>query len=60
MNTKPQAGWAKWKCNKCGQIVDRDLGWRTWIPSLCLETGDFGRLYRISAPTKKSTKKKTQ
>lgn len=41
-------GVADYKCNKCGKVVERDLGMRTWVKSLCGETGEYTRLYRIS------------
>jgi len=45
-------GIADFKCNACGRIVQRDLGWKTWTPSYCGSTGCKARLYRISAPSK--------
>jgi PHP family Zn ribbon phosphoesterase len=60
MKSKQQTGWAKWKCNKCHRIFDKDLGCRTWVKTLCGENVSFGRLYRISEVTKKAPKKKNQ
>ena len=41
---------ARWKCNKCGKVVSRNLGWKLWTPSYCEQTGQMARLYRVSAP----------
>ncbi len=46
-------GSARWKCNKCGKLVTRKLGWKLWTPSYCEQTGTMARLYRVSAPNKK-------
>ena len=46
-------GVADWKCNKCGMVVQRDLGLKTWTPSYCEKTGKHARLYRISSPNNK-------
>lgn len=43
-------GVAYFKCNACGAVVRRQLGWKTWHPSFCKATGKNARLYRISAP----------
>jgi hypothetical protein len=48
-------GVAEFRCNACGKIYKRDLGWKTWTPSFCEETGKKARLYRISAPIKKDS-----
>lgn len=42
---------ALFKCNACGEVVTRQLGWKLWTKSLCTKTGKMARLYRISAPT---------
>ncbi len=42
--------YAKYKCNKCGKVVFRNLGWKVWTTSFCEETGLDARLYRISTP----------
>lgn len=49
MKEKPNR-FAKYKCNACGKIVLRDLGWKQWTKSYCESTGKHARLYRISAP----------
>jgi len=41
---------AKFKCNQCGKVVVRKLGWKVWTVSFCESTGRNARLYRISAP----------
>ena len=46
------AGYAKFRCNKCKEIVTRNLGWKHWTPSFCEKTGLDARLYRITAPAK--------
>ena len=43
-------GVAKFRCNACGGICERDLGWKVWTPSFCEKKGKNARLYRISAP----------
>ena len=43
-------GIARFKCNKCGKVVERRLGWKLWTKSFCRSTGQEARLYRISAP----------
>ena len=45
-------GYAKFRCNKCKEIVTRNLGWKHWTPSFCEKTGLDARLYRITAPAK--------
>ena len=45
-------GIADFKCNACGAVVQRDLGWKTWTPSYCGGRDRAARLYRISAPSK--------
>jgi ribosomal protein L37AE/L43A len=42
--------FAKFKCNKCGKIVMRSLGYKVWTNSYCKATGMNARLYRISEP----------
>lgn len=52
------SGTADFRCNACGRIMKRDLGWKLWTPSYCGKTGRNARLYRISAPSPpKQTKK---
>ena len=46
----PATGSAEWRCNKCGIVVRREYGWRTWVKSFCALKGKDARLYRISAP----------
>ena len=50
MPTGRWKGEADWKCNACGEVVRRDLGWKVWTPSFCEATGRQARLYRVSAP----------
>ena len=45
-------GIADFRCNACGTVVQRDLGWKAWTPIYCGGTGRKARLYRISAPSK--------
>ena len=45
-------GYAKFRCNKCKEIVTRNLGWKYWTPSFCEKTGLDARLYRITTPAK--------
>lgn len=45
-------GIADFKCNACGKIYQRDLGWKVWTPSFCEATGRNARLYRVSSPSK--------
>jgi hypothetical protein len=47
-------GIADFKCNACGKVVQRDLGWKAWTPSYCEGTGRKARLYRISVPSMQS------
>jgi hypothetical protein len=42
------SGFANFRCNKCNDIVVRDLGRKHWTPSFCEKTGLNARLYRIS------------
>jgi hypothetical protein len=51
IQTKVCHGMADFKCNACGNVVQRDLGWKAWTPSFCGGTGRMARLYRISAPS---------
>jgi hypothetical protein len=44
-------GIADYKCNACGKVVQRDLGWKAWTTSYCEGTGRKARLYRISVPS---------
>jgi NAD-dependent SIR2 family protein deacetylase len=53
MNIHEGTGVADFRCNKCGKIYQRDLGWKTWHPSFCEKTGQDARLYRISDPVQK-------
>ena len=47
-------GIADFKCNACGKIYQRDLGWKVWTPSFCEATGRNARLYRVSSPSKQN------
>lgn len=47
-------GIADFRCNACGVVVKRDLGWKQWTKSFCEKTGRNARLYRISEPSKKA------
>jgi hypothetical protein len=38
---------SKYKCNKCGKIVDRDSD-KKWIQSICGSLGIHSRLYLIT------------
>lgn len=49
-------GIADFRCNACGQIYRRDLGWKAWTPSFCEITGRDARLYRVSSPSKPNPK----
>lgn len=44
-------GVAEFRCNACGETVERDLGWQVWTPSYCEARDRPARLYRISAPS---------
>jgi len=45
-------GVAEFRCNACGRVVTRNLGWKTWHPSHCGAMDRHARLYRISAPAR--------
>ena len=47
----------KYKCNKCGEITERDRD-NKWFYSVCENTMQLSRMYKVNEKVNKTKKKK--